>query len=212
MSPTHKQRIVGAAVLVALLLIIVPAVLDFSRDERNDMKGMEIPPGPDAMKMEVLPLEEWSQKVEPGVDSPAPPVDVVAEGRVPESVEPPQSVPDVAPPPAPPQVESKPVAPAPSTPAVKVAPVPAAPKREAPAVSGGWIVQVASLSVEAKANELRDKLRKAGHPAQVESAKGGSGTVYRVKAGPVASRDEAETLKRGVKETTGLDGLIRQSR
>lgn len=215
MSPAHKQRVIGAVVLVALGLIIVPAVLDFSRDEHADMKGMEIPPGPDAMQMEVLPLEEWSQKVEPGVARQE------QSGEAVESTEPPETTPDqieaaVPAVPVPQKNESRPApAPlAPVAPVAKPAPAPvttAAPKAETVAKGEGWVVQVASLTVEAKANELRDQLRKAGHPAFIERGKSGGGDIYRVKAGPVAQRAEADELKRKVKQITGLEGLVRQN-
>ncbi|MDZ4261467.1 MAG: SPOR domain-containing protein [Pseudomonadota bacterium] len=203
MNPVHKQRVIGAAVLVALGLIIVPALLDFSRDEQVDMKGVEIPPGPDAMRMEVLPLEQWSQKVEPGVEAQQPPA---AEADVVKSSEPPAPIPDevdvaVS---APAPSEAKPAAPAPAT-----KPAPAA-KAEAAAVTEGWVLQVASLTVETKANELRDQLRKTGYPVFIERGKSGGSVVYRVKAGPVADRAAADELKMQVKQKTRLDGLVMQ--
>lgn len=217
MSPAHKQRLIGAMVLVALFAIIVPTVLDFSRDERGDMKGMEIPPGPDAMQMEVLPLEEWAQKSDPGI----PPQE--QGGAVVESTEPPQSTSDMVDAGAAVAgaVERKvtPVAPASepkaaATPDVKlkapVAPA-AAPKTEPAAGGSGWVVQVASLSVEAKAVELRDRLRKDGYPAFVEPGKGGNGVIYRVKAGPVQQRGEADELKQRIKQSSNLDGLVMQN-
>lgn len=202
MNPVHKQRVIGAAVLVALGLIIVPALLDFSRDEQVDMKGVEIPPGPDAMRMEVLPLEQWSQKVEPGIEAQQ---QSAAEAAVVESSEPPAPVPDgvdvaVS---APPPSEVKPAVPAPAT-------KPATAKTEAAAVTEGWVLQVASLAVETKANELRDQLRKTGYPVFIERGKSGGSVVYRVKAGPVADRAAADELKMQVKQKTRLDGLVMQ--
>ena len=226
MNPAHKQRLVGAIVLVALGLIIIPAVLDFSRDERADMKGVEVPPGPDAMQMEVLPLDEWSQKVEPGIQHQPQPASA---GEAVESSEPPEPAPDQSAPAAPAAVpeksEPKPVSPAvtekreskpaaAATAAAKPAPAPVAPapKSEIAAKGEGWVVQVISLTVEARANAVRDQLRKAGYPAFVEKGKSGGNTIYRVKAGPVAQRAEADELKKAVKQTTKLDGLIMQNR
>ncbi len=202
MNPAHKQRVIGAAVLLALGLIIVPTLLDFSRDEQVDMKGVEIPPGPDAMRMEILPLEQWSQKVEPGIEAQQ---QSAAEAAVVESSEPPAPVPDevdvsVS---APPPSEVKPAAPAPAT-------KPAIAKTEVAAVAEGWVLQVASLTVEAKANALREQLRKAGYPVFIERGKSGDSVIYRVKAGPVTSRAAADELKMQVKQKTRLDGLVMQ--
>jgi DedD protein len=208
-------------VLVALFAIIVPTVLDFSRDERSGMKGMEIPPGPDAMQMEVLPLDEWAQKSDPGIS----PQEAGAAGEAVESTAPPEPAPDLtetAPAtvakvvpkavPAATPGEQKPI----TTPDLKVqspaAPTPVlAPKAEAAAGGGGWVVQVASLTVEAKAVELRDRLRQGGYPAFVEPGKGGNGVIYRVKAGPVQQRGEADELKQRIKQSSNLDGLVMQN-
>lgn len=221
MSPAHKQRLVGALVLVALFAIIVPTLLDFSGDERNDMKGMEIPPGPDAMKMELLPLDDWSQKVAPAINPPGAENSAVM-GEAVESSEPPKPTPDPigeTPAPAQPPQEPKAAAPAETEPApARIAPVPlpapkaapaAAPKSGAGGGSESWVVQVASLTTEAKANELRDRLRKGGYPAFVEHGKSGAGDIYRVKAGPLAQRTAADELKQQIRQSTGLDGLVR---
>ena len=224
MSPMQKQRLIGAVVLVALGVIIVPMLFDFSREGPVEMQAVDIPPAPDVMRMEVLPLDDWSQKADPGIDKPEP-VAVVAEsvaGAV-ESAEPivPAAVPveEVATEP-PPSVAKAPVAVPPVPPVVKPAPVvvPVAPALtpRAPAVAKkgvvaeGWILQIASLTVESKANDLRDRLRVAGHPVFIEYGKSAGSAIYRVKAGPVASRTAADDLKVQVKQKTGLDGLVMQ--
>ncbi len=227
MSPMQKQRLIGAVVLVALGVIIVPMLFDFSREGAVEMQGVDIPPAPDAMRMEVLPLDDWSQKVDPGIDTPEP-VAVVAETETGteigteavESSEPPVAaavpVEEVAaePPPSAPKEPVAVVKPA----VVKPAPVvaSAAPPPSVPTaakkgvVAEGWILQIASLTVEAKANDLRDRLRAAGYPVFIEYGKSGGSAIYRVKAGPVAGRAAADDLKIQVKQKTGLNGLVMQ--
>ncbi len=214
MNPSNKQRVIGAVVLVALGLIIIPAVLDFSRDERSvDMKGVEIPAGPDALQMEVLPLEEWSQKVEPSVEVQG----QSAAAEAAKSTEPPETISDRIEMTAPVAQQNEPTsipapipAPLAQQPAATVKPVPA-PKTATVAAGEGWMVQVASLTVEAKANELRDQLRKVGHPAFVERAKSGGSSLYRVKVGPVLERAAADDLKKQIKQATNLNGLVMQN-
>ncbi len=216
MSPMQKQRLIGAVVLVALGVIIVPMLFDFSREGAVEMQGIDIPPAPDAMRMEVLPLDDWSQKVDPGIDKPQPPA-VVAETEAVEPTEPPvpAAVPveEVAAEP-PPSAPKEPVVVPPAPAAVKpapVAPVPSAPAAaKKGAVTEGWILQIASLTVEAKANDLRDRLRAAGYPVFIEYGKSGGSAIYRVKAGPVAGRAAADDLKIQVKQKIGLDGLVMQ--
>jgi len=48
-----KQRLVGAAVLIALAVIIVPMILDFRKDYDHVIKGTNIPPKPDDFHVEV---------------------------------------------------------------------------------------------------------------------------------------------------------------
>src|SRR5690606_38781393 len=96
-------------------------------------------------------------------------------------------------------------APAPSTPAA----APAAPA-PAPAASGtGFAVQLGAFSNAAEADALRDRLRAAGIGAFTESVQTDRGRLTRVKAGPVATRAEAEQLRARVQSGFGIDGLVR---
>jgi DedD protein len=72
-----------------------------------------------------------------------------------------------------------------------VAPVETAPTR----VDGGdWIVQLGSFSQRANADRLAADLKRKGFSVSVQSGGGTSGTLFRVRAGPVADRPAAETL------------------
>lgn len=79
-----------------------------------------------------------------------------------------------------------------------------------PAAAGtGFAVQVGAFGRPADATALRDRLRAAGIGAFTESVQTDSGTLTRVKAGPVATRADAEQLKARVKSGFGIDGLVR---
>jgi cell division septation protein DedD len=69
MDIAHKQRLVGGLVLLALGLILVPAILDFSQDKPDPMQSAKIPDAPETKDMEVLPLEVWSEPINPKVDN-----------------------------------------------------------------------------------------------------------------------------------------------
>lgn len=80
----------------------------------------------------------------------------------------------------------------------------------APAAAGtGFAVQLGAFGSAADANALRDRLRAAGITAFTESVQTDKGTLTRVKAGPVATRAEADQLKARVKSSVGIDGLVR---
>ena len=74
-------------------------------------------------------------------------------------------------------------------PARAVAARPAAP-------SGGFRIQVLSVSSRADAEAEAARLTRAGLPARVEPGTGPRGAVYRVRVGPYATREEAEQASR----------------
>lgn len=88
-----------------------------------------------------------------------------------------------------------------------------APPKAAPAASPtsgtGFIVQLGAFSNADEANRLRDRLRGAGITAFTDSVDTDKGRLTRVKAGPVASRGEADQLKTRVRSAVGVDGLVR---
>jgi cell division septation protein DedD len=53
------------------------------------------------------------------------------------------------------------------------------------------------------------RLRGAGFAAFAESANTDAGLMWRVRAGPVARRDEAERMQAQIRQRLGLDGIVR---
>ncbi len=198
MDQAHKQRLVGGIVLLSLAIILIPTILDFSQDDLTPVQREEMPEAPDAMKMEVLPLEIWSERIDPEVDG---------DSRIVE-------MPSVE------KVRSEAAVPAVVKPEKKKAPTPVVskvePKPAAKAVvttgASAWVVQVASFSDEAKAFKLRDRLRTAGITSFIERGRNNSGLIYRVKAGPVIRKSEADSLKKQVDKQTRLKSLIMRHR
>lgn len=200
MDKAHKQRLVGGIVLLALGVILIPTILDFAQEASDPMAEIEIPESPDVMKMEVLPLEVWSEPIDPEIDSAN---RIVETPTAPEQLAQP---PDTAE--SPKSQPAKKQAPKPKI-AAKAEP---ASKVDTPEGATAWVVQVASFSDEAKAFKLRDQLRQAGHPTFIERGRKNGGVIYRVKVGPVLQRTEADRLKKQVAKQTKLDGLVMQYR
>ncbi|MDH5832617.1 SPOR domain-containing protein [Luteimonas kalidii] len=73
----------------------------------------------------------------------------------------------------------------------------------------GFAVQVGAFASAADATRLRDRLRGQGLAAFTDTVDTDKGRLTRVKAGPVATREDAERLKSQVKARAGLDGLVR---
>jgi len=106
-----------------------------------------------------------------------------------------QSTAAVTPPP-----EQQPVVEQP-TPAVSSASAPKYPLASAQSAptSGQWAVQVGTFSKETNAQRLVKQLRDQGQSAFVMPLKSGSGTLYRVRVGPMKDRASAEATLRDLK-------------
>lgn len=71
-----------------------------------------------------------------------------------------------------------------------------------------WVVQVTSLSDQAKANAFRDKLRSQGFPASVESVwLKGKGRVYRLKVGPELDAQKAQAMKSKINQLNNVNSI-----
>jgi DedD protein len=211
-----KERLVGAAVLMAAAIILIPEMLSGPDRETNDSeeRGETAAPKNDSsLKTYTIDLSQ-----SPGARSSAQTVD----NRVP----PPEQQPEVRPNPEPvapstqvipepqPQQTTAPVAQAPKPtvverpPAVtadtadsrRPAPRPLAPAADAP-TSGAWAVQLGSFSKQATADRLVKELRAKGHSAFVMPVQSDAATLYRVRIGPMKDRASAEAVLQDVKST-----------
>jgi len=87
------------------------------------------------------------------------------------------------------------------TPAVKVQP------KKADLQS--WVLQVGSYKERKNAREVRDKLRKmANYHAFIEVGQSSSGRVYRVRIGPMKSRDKANVLRQTLQKKQGVQAIV----
>ncbi len=131
---------------------------------------------------------------------------VVANGT---PVEPTQAAPTEVAPPAGPTATSiitanpepqKPAAPASKAGAGDTRPVVAAP-------AGGFVVQLAAFADAKAATALASKLKSAGFPAYLETLKAPQGAMRRVRVGPYATRDVADTEMAKLK-AAGYRGVV----
>jgi len=103
--------------------------------------------------------------------------------------------------PAPPPVESKPAA------APSAVPKATATAATAKASHGGFVVQLAAFSDDKGANALANRLKKTGHPAFTEPVSTSRGTLWRVRVGPYASREDANAARDKLKRE-GQSGIV----
>ncbi len=72
---------------------------------------------------------------------------------------------------------------------------------------GEFVVQLAAFSDDKGANALANRLKRTGHPAFTEPVTTSRGTLWRVRVGPYASRDEANAVRDKLKRE-GQDGIV----
>jgi DedD protein len=204
-----KERLVGAAVLMAAAVILIPEMLSGpDRDSESEPAAQARSDGPIKTYTIDLSQSPSAHRTPSVVDNRAPPPDepVVPANAQPteQPTEPPSGTQpagaDQAKPEAPPQtgaaapvvVEQPTAAPARTT------PPPLASNTDAP-TSGRWAVQVGSYAREATAERLAKQLRDQGQRAFVMPVKSGGTTLYRVRIGPMKDRASAEAALRDVK-------------
>ena len=68
----------------------------------------------------------------------------------------------------------------------------------------GWVVQLASFSREANAESLRAKLVAKGFAAFIEK----TGSMYRVRVGPMSGQQQARDLRATLKLAVNLQGVV----
>jgi len=179
-----RERLVGALVLVAIVVLFVPAIL----------RGRD--PAPAA-----LPEAAPTRRVEVPIDSATP----VPEEKVlvPETVLP-DATPDVVPAPvpapdagaakpdaAPPPAQSPKPRAATTEPPAKPKAVPVPTPTPAATTTSAWAVQLGAFSSQAKAEQLVAELRKRRYAAFVLEYRAGGQVLYRVRVGPEQDRARA---------------------
>lgn len=183
-----RQRLIGAGVLVLAGVIVLPLLFD--KQPR---------PVPVDVVIDIPGRQEAPPLVANSAPTPAPvPAPAVAPAPVAETA------------PAAPPVESRP-APAPSPqPQAKPAPAPAVPANNAPAAkpaapskpasSVRVVVQVGAFSDQARAQEVRQRLERAGLKTYTQVAETSEGRRIRVRVGPFDSRAEADRVAARIKQ------------
>lgn len=189
-----RYRLVGAAALMLGVIVVSPLLLDREQDVKPPV-STEIPAVPETARTTLNALPGSSGDV-----------DVTANGAAAEQSTSRANLANEARQP----VKTEP---APKAEAAKPAPVPAArpepkkaeekPAKKSSATDGkGFYVQVLATSSERNAEKLVRELSAKGYPAYKVSVSQKAGTLWRVRVGNYATRDEA----RGVQGTLVLDG------
>jgi DedD protein len=184
-----RRRLVGAIALVTFVVIILPLILDkepgpagppldvqIPKQESGALTSRAVPPAPQ------MPAATTASK---GTEAPA-----IRAEPLPAKAEPSP----VAGEPSPARAEPATAHQASRAPASPVDKAEKAPAQTAPS-DQVWVVALDAFSNAANVKQLRSRLSAAGVKSYTEPVKTSKGELTRVRAGPFASREAAETAR-----------------
>jgi DedD protein len=212
-----KERLIGASILVALIVLVVPELLSGPKPAALSAPRPAIAPEPTRnvtvdlatskapANSEVEPAGTQGVPASPGLSASA----VSAAEGTDVAPAPPVAAPPIAPPSiAPPSVVAAPAATSSSTAA------PARPAAIETAVFSpissrtAWAVQLGSFANRANAENLSHRLKGQGFPVYVLPGGAGASVRYRVRVGPLANRDSAERTAAKLKSIGHVSSLV----
>jgi DedD protein len=226
-----KERLVGAAVLMAAAVILIPEMLsgpkhktETAATNQNDGPyktytiDLSRSPGVPA----AVPMPQQVSEAAPPPEEVTPPVTetTVADGGSPSATS--SAGTQASPESASPEPVTPPPARVASTPATPTSP-PArqqtSPSEREPASSPaastpsvptqkGWAVQLGSFSSRATAERMVKDLSGSGLTAFVMPVKSGANTLYRVRVGPFAERAAANAALAGIKKRVANAAVV----
>jgi DedD protein len=208
MEEPLKARLIGAAVLVAIAVLLIPELLSGRKADEPVVEEGAGPRGTRTFNIELsggadqsvrpapaqkMASDQPSAEAEPEPGAKPPP----ARSAAPE---PRPAAATAATKPVPPPGSAAPVA---APPVVKPAPTPAA-------SGGGWAVQVGAFSSAGSARGLVKELTGAGYRAYISPVTRSGKTLHRVRVGPEGDKTGAEQLARRLK-ARGLPTTVVQN-
>jgi DedD protein len=205
MDETLKARLIGAAVLVAIAVLLIPELLS---GRKTPAPAHEAATGPKGTRTFTIELEgmagQGARSPTAGTSEPS--------AKPPEA---PRAAPEQVPPPASKEPGEKdvpeakvpaPAVVAPTAPAAQPAAQSSSPPSAAPS-RAGWYVQVGAFGSAEAARKLVKDLEAAGYRALVAPVTRSGKTLHRVRVGPEAQRAEAERLA-GRLKARGLPATV----
>jgi DedD protein len=190
-----KERLVGAAVLVAIAVIVIPMIL--GGHQHKHAAGQKAP-RPNAQK---APHQEYRMDLASNspatLTRPAPVTSAPAHRQQTPAAPADKAVASSRSMTAPTEHASKPPANSPERAVVENAPAaskPAPGAATAAPPSGGWAVQAGSFSKQDNARDVTSALKHKGYHAFISAHRVGGDVFYRVRVGPVPNRARAEAL------------------
>lgn len=195
MDPIIKQRLVGALVLLALGVVFWPII--FVEAPAPQMVVMEpMAPRPE---IDTTPIEA-PQSPEERISAALPKLPDQAEAQ--SQADAGTTIEDEpAPLDALPQAETL-------DPLVPRDEAPVAPTLDEEGLGVAWVLQVATVSAEPRADALRQQLQDKGYKAFVVPIQRGDDTLYRVQIGPKVERAKLEPIRVAIDRELAVESAI----
>jgi len=195
---TLKHRLIGAAVLAAVAVLLLPSFFKEKKEYQVNTKS-QIPTRPTIVAEEFKPPQPV-----PNIE-PAPAPEAMF---VPTEAEPDQLAPDVVAAANSSAVSS--IATKNSSPSVKAAQfssVPVMPLNQQ-GLPEAWVIQVGSFASKETANKLRDDLQADGQKAYVRTTTTEGNTISRVYIGPKLDRSQALAVKEEMDKRLKIKSMV----
>lgn len=197
MNDILKQRLVGALILIALGVVFWPII--FVEPESGiSIEDLRIPPRPQVDTTPIAAPDSVGLRGSPDAG-----LEAELQEAVPLDA---YTVRDISPPADSEQAE----------PAVEAVPgrtrseAPELPVLDAQGVPVAWMLQVATVSNPATADELRARLLAMGHKAWVKPVSVEGKRLYRVNVGPKFERARLDTLRAEIDAKFAVQSLVKR--
>jgi DedD protein len=209
-----KERLTGAIILVALIVLLVPELLSgpvrsatraatpASSSEEPPLRSYTINLTDDAHGRAGAAAANGPQQPAPLAQTTAPAPDAVEPASAPAAPQEAGSAASVPTPLAPPPAAKSAPPPPPPPPSASVAP----PSAPAAGDAGGWMVQLGSFASRVNAEHLAQKVHAQGFAVSVSQGSSGR-RLYRVRVGPARDRAAAAQLEQKL-QASGHSGSI----
>jgi len=224
MDKALKQRLVGASVLIALAVIVLPMLLSGRPEGASQYtQKIELPPRPDELTFETrrFPVTDGqgasqtdeSREMQTGTPMPEPDQSAGSKAPMTSKTEDLAAKSDAASPQVATAAPLPDMAPQNATPDGSVSPGDGSDPSQAGAgeqqPAGRYLVQVASLSSSENASRLAVSLQEKGFPVLIDTVESDVGRLNRVRVGPFAMEAEAvQASERIGKEIAGVNPRV----
>jgi DedD protein len=210
MESRAKQRLTGAVILVALVVLLVPSLLTGPGDSQPPSEDAQN----DGMRQYTIDMNEQNRRPQPNDATVEPEVATAAKSTPPALAAPGEAAapaPQVATAPTNPMSANAPVQTAPAPAPAAVSPPAPAPRTAATAAAanqrGNFVVQLGTFASRENADRLVRDMTAKGFAAFVVPTTSSRGELYRVRVGPTRDRAAAEALAAQLKRV-GQSGSI----